>query len=336
MTLLMPGKDEIAVIIPAFNSGAHLEQALASVAGQTFPPAAVVVVDDCSVDDTTDRARQWQGHLPLEIIRLERNRGPGFARDLAIRRSSAPLLAMLDADDLFLPDHLETMISAHAAAPGSLISAQELSWYPGTDLSVPLGRRRVRRTTDNLRTLLRHNFVNFGFFGRDLYELAGGFTDQYYCEDWDLWIRMVRAGATVTMASHPTAVHRVHGQSLTADTARTAQHGVALLTVALREARSPAEAAAARAGLGALKGKVSFYRATQLATQGNVRRARQVAVGGLPGGGPRAMAGLLALAVAPATAARLERLTRPYRSPAGSYAPVQSTRPADEAVAPGH
>ena len=80
MTPTMPDKDEIAVIIPAFNSGAHLEQALASVAGQTLPPATVVVVDDCSVDDTTDRARKWQGHLPLEIIRLERNRGPGFAR----------------------------------------------------------------------------------------------------------------------------------------------------------------------------------------------------------------------------------------------------------------
>ncbi len=332
MTPLIPGNDEIAVIIPAFNSGAHLGQALASVAGQTLPPTSVVVVDDCSVDDTTDRARQWQARLPLEIVRLERNRGPGIARDCAIGRTSAPLLAMLDADDLFLPDHLDTMISAHAASPG-LISAQELSWYPGTDLSLPTRRQRVPRKTGNLRTLLRHNFVNFGFFGRDLYELAGGFADQYYCEDWDLWIRMVRAGATLTMASHPTAVHRVHSKSLTADTARTAQHGVALLTDALRAARSPAEAAAARAGLDALKGKVSFYRATQLAAQGNVRRARQVAVGGLPGGGPRAAAGLLALAVAPATAARLERLTRSHRSPAGAYAPAQSTGPVGRAGA---
>jgi hypothetical protein len=334
MTPLIRHKDEIAVIIPAFNSGAHLGQALASVAGQTLPPASVVVVDDCSVDDTADRAREWQDRLPLEIVRLERNRGPGIARDCAIRLSSAPLLAMLDADDLFLPDHLETMITAHAASPG-LISAQELSWYPGTDLSLPTGRRRVPRKTDNLRTLLRYNFVNFGFFGRDLYELVGGFADRYYCEDWDLWIRMVRAGATLTMASHPTAVHRVHRQSLTADTVRTAQHGVAMLTVALRAARSPAEAAAAHAGLHALKGKVSFYRATQLAAQGNVRRARQVAAGGLPGGGPRAAAGLLALALAPATAARLERLTRAYRSPAGACKPAQSAPPSDKAVAPG-
>jgi hypothetical protein len=311
------GAAEIAVIIPAFDSGAHLDQALASVAGQTLRPSSVVVVDDCSSDDTTDRARRWQGHLPLEVVRLERNRGPGVARRCAIRLSTAPVLAMLDADDLFLPDHLETMASTLAASPG-LVSAQELSWHPGSGLILPARARRVPGKTNDLHTLLRHNFINFGFFRRDLYEEAGGFADKYYCEDWDLWIRMVRAGASVTTASHATAVHRVHRQSLTADTARTAQHGVDLLTDALRTARSPGEAAAARAGLEALRGKVSFYCATQLAAEGELREARKVAFGALPGGGARAAAGLLALALAPGTAARLERLTRPYRG-AGEF-----------------
>ena len=73
------GLVDVAVIIPAFNSGAYLDQALASVAGQTVSPSTVVVVDDCSSDDTSERARRWQGRLPLELIRLERNRGPGRA-----------------------------------------------------------------------------------------------------------------------------------------------------------------------------------------------------------------------------------------------------------------
>lgn len=312
---------EVAVIIPAFNSGAHLDQALASVAGQTAAPGAVVVVDDCSGDDTLDRARRWQGRLPLEVVRLEQNRGPGVARHRAIRLTTAPLLAMLDADDLFLPDHLESMAATHAACPG-LVSAQELSWCPGVGLTLPARPQRTPRQSDILRALLRHNFVNFGFFSRDLYELAGGFGDQYYCEDWDLWIRMIRAGASMTMASHPTAIHRVHSRSLTFDAARTAQHSMAFLSATLQATQSPAEAAAARAGLRALRGKLSFYRATELATEGNLRQARRVAFGGLPGGGLRATAGLLALALAPSAAARLERLTRPHRLPLGAYVPA--------------
>jgi glycosyl transferase family 2 len=334
----VPEPDEVAVIIPAFNSGPHLDQALASVAGQTVQPGAVVVVDDCSGDDTLDRARRWQDRLPLEVIRLDRNRGPGVARHRAIGVSTAPLLAMLDADDLLLPDHLETMAAAYAVSPG-LVSAQEFSWCPGASLTMRSGQHAPKKS-NVLRALLRHNFINFGFFSRDLYELAGGFGNQYYCEDWDLWIRMIRAGASLTMASHPTAIHRVHSRSLTSDAARTAQHGVAFLSTVLRDAQSPAEVAAARVGLQALRGKLSFYRARELATEGDLRQARQAAWGGLPGGGLRATAGLLALALAPSIAARLERLTRPYRLPAGAYASADEAPSPDgdhsPAFGPGH
>jgi len=320
---------EVAVIIPAFNSGDHLHQALASLAGQTVQPSVVVVADDDSEDDTIDRARSWRGRLPIEIVRLDRNRGPGVARDRAIRHTTAPLLAMLDADDLFLPDHIETMLAAHSTSPG-LISAQELSWYPGTGLRQLKEPRRDHRNHDGanfgeLDALLRRNYVHFGFFSRELYDMAGGFGDRYYCEDWDLWIRMLRAGARLTIASHPTVIHRVHPQSLSFDGANIAEHSIAFLTDVLPTARSNAEVSAVSAGIKALQGKLSFYRAAELAAEGEVQKARQVARAGLPGAGPRAMAGLLALALAPSVATRLERRTRRYRLNDGAYAPAERT-----------
>ncbi len=325
------GPADVAVIIPAFNSGSYLDHALASVAGQTVLPGAVLVADDCSADDTGDRARRWRDHLPVEVIRLDRNRGPGIARHRAIQATGAPLLAMLDADDFFLPDHLETMLAAHAAHPG-LISAQELAWSPGVGLSGPAGPRRLPRPPGQLAALLRHNFVNFGFFSRELYESVGGFREQY-CEDWDLWIRMVRAGTIVTMAAHPTAVHRLRSDSRSFDAARTAERGIVVLTRELQEAGSAAEAAAARAGLRALRGKLSFYRAAELAAQGRPGQARRAALDGLPAGSPRTAAGLLALLVAPAAAARLERATRPYRSPEGKHSAAQRPRAPDSPAA---
>jgi GT2 family glycosyltransferase len=309
-----PGPAEVAVIIPAFNSGAYLDQALASLAGQTVLPGTVVVVDDCSSDDTSERARRWQGRLPLELIRLERNCGPGVARHRAIQATSTALLAMLDADDLFLPDHLETMAAAYRGCPG-LISAQVLSWYPGQQLVGPAKARLVPRTSYQLGALLRHNFVTFPIFSRDLYESAGGFGAEYLCEDWLLWIRMVRAGARVVMASHPTAVSRQRPGSLSFDSALITQRSIDALTAELHKAGSPAEVRATRAGLRALRAKLSFYRATELASQRRPWQARQAAFEGLPGGSPRDAAGLLALLAAPSATTRLERLMRPHRLP---------------------
>jgi len=311
--------NDVAVIIPAFNAASYIDQALASVAAQTAKPGAVVVVDDCSADDTAELASRWQDRLPVQVVRQIANRGPGVARDAGIAATNAGLLAMLDADDMFLPDHVETMLRTHACAPG-LISAQELSWTPGAGLSFPADERRDRLS--DVHSLLHHNFVNFGFFSRALYEKAGGFSDKYYCEDWDLWLRMARAGATITSASHPTAIHRVHPQSLSYDAVMIARHGVAFLTAELAASTTPDDAAAARAGLSALRGKLSFYRASELIAAGELQQARRTAIGGLPGGGVKACAGLMALALAPATAARIERLTRRYRLQAGAYVPT--------------
>jgi hypothetical protein len=310
----LAGVPGIAVIIPAFNSSAHLDQALASLAGQTAAPSAVVVADDCSADNTVELARRWQDRLPIRVIRLERNQGPGVARHLAIQSSSAPLLAMLDADDVLLPDHLETMAAAHRAAPG-LISARELQWYPGIGLSGPSG---VPGRPGQLHALLRSNFVNFALFSRDLYESAGGFRS-LHSEDWDLWIRMLRTGARLTMTSHPTAIHRVRPGSISFDPVTTAQHGMIVLSAALDSAGSAAEAAAARAGIRALRGKLQFYRAIGLVAQGRPWAARRAALDGLPAAGPRATAGLMALVLAPAAAARLERRSRLSRTARSSF-----------------
>ncbi len=311
---------DVAVIIPAFNAASYIDQALASVAAQTVRPGAVVVVDDCSADDTAGQASRWRDRLPVEVVRLFANRGPGVARDAGIAASSAGLLAMLDADDMFLPDHLATMLSTHARAPG-LISAQELSWTPGAELTFADGASKRSAGVSAVHSLLHRNFVNFGFFSRALYEKAGGFADKYYCEDWDLWVRMARAGATITSASHPTAIHRVHPESLSYDTVTIARHGVAFLTAELQAARSPGEASAARAGLSALRGKLSFYRASELVAIGDLRQARRTAIGGLPGDGLKACAGLIALALAPTMAAKIERHTRRYRLQSGAYVP---------------
>jgi hypothetical protein len=307
---------DVAVIIPAFNAGRYVDQALASVAAQTRAPAVVVVADDGSQDDTVERARGWRDRLPVEVLCLERNLGPGPARHQAIRTTDAAMLAMLDADDLWLPDHLETMAAACVRAPG-LVTAWELAWMPGRGMDSDRRRTRQARLPDKpedqLAALLERNYVNFGFFPRELYERAGGFRDFLVGEDWDLWIRMLRSGAVLTETSHPTALHRERPHSQSADLRRNGEFGIAVLSAALEEAGSPAEREAAGRGLRTLRARQRYFHATALALAGHPGRARLEAARAPTGGGLRLSLAMAAIAVAPRMSLRAERSTRRYR-----------------------
>ena len=309
---------DVAVIIAAFNAGSYLDQTLATVAGQTQAPRAVVVGDDCSTDDTAERALRWKGRLPIEVVRLEQNAGPAAARHQAILATDAPLLAILDSDDLLLPDHLETMRAAYERGP-SLVTAQELAWIPGRGIDLVPRRARPKPVpashTEQLLQLLQGNYMNFPLFPRELYELVGGFRPQFLVgEDWDLWIRMVRAGAAVTEATHPTALHRVRAGSLTLDQTSNIGFSIAVLDAAQREAQSDLERRAAGRGLRRLIARQAYYQARASVSSGHLWRARREAVRGLRSARGRVSLGLVAMGVAPRFALRLEQGTRRYRT----------------------
>ncbi|MGN6584974.1 MAG: glycosyltransferase family 2 protein [Rhizobiaceae bacterium] len=92
----------VCVMIAAKDASATISRAIGSALKDEMV-AEVVVVDDGSSDDTSGKAMaQDDGTGRLRVLKLERNRGPAFARNYAIAHSTAPFLAILDADDFFL------------------------------------------------------------------------------------------------------------------------------------------------------------------------------------------------------------------------------------------
>jgi succinoglycan biosynthesis protein ExoU len=100
----------ICVIIAAKNAEATIGRAIASALREPLVDE-VIVVDDGS-DDATARVSRDAGDSTgrLQVIALERNQGPAFARNQAIARSRAPLVAILDADDFFLQGRFDTLL----------------------------------------------------------------------------------------------------------------------------------------------------------------------------------------------------------------------------------
>ena len=100
----------VCVIIAAKNASATISRAVGS-ALQDEAVGEVMVVDDGSGDDTAEKAAAADdGSGRLHILRLETNRGPAFARNHAIAHSTAPLLAILDADDFFLKGRFDRLL----------------------------------------------------------------------------------------------------------------------------------------------------------------------------------------------------------------------------------
>lgn len=99
------------VVIPAWNAEATLGETLGSVFAQTVPPARVIVVDDGSTDGTPALARA----AGAEVI-VQANTGPGAATTNGIAAASAPILATVDADDLWHPEKMERQLAVLAAA----------------------------------------------------------------------------------------------------------------------------------------------------------------------------------------------------------------------------
>jgi succinoglycan biosynthesis protein ExoO len=101
---------DVSVVIAAFNAEETIARAIDSALRQEGVSVEVVVVDDCSTDRTLEIARAFTT-APLRVVALEANSGPGGARNAGLDVATGRWVAVLDADDTFLPGRLARMIS---------------------------------------------------------------------------------------------------------------------------------------------------------------------------------------------------------------------------------
>ncbi|MFN0025807.1 MAG: glycosyltransferase family 2 protein, partial [Acidimicrobiales bacterium] len=214
----------VGLLLTTYNSAPFIDQALASIATQTRLPDHIVLVDDASTDQTVCRARAWQTRLPLEVVVLPTNGGVSRARNAGAKLLGTDLIAILDGDDVVLPDHVELLADRHRQR-GGIVSPKAYFWVPGRRCT-PY-QRRLRGLnlprTGQLRRLVRKNYVFVAsMVSRRDFELVGGYTEgpphQDMTSDWDLWLRMVAAGNRVSQAPFATVLYRVVPGSMADDT----------------------------------------------------------------------------------------------------------------------
>ena len=105
-------KGLVSIITPAFNAARYIPETINSVRAQTYPSWEMLVIDDCSTDDTRGIV-QAQAQLDdrIRLITLERRSGPAGARNEGFRNARGQYIAFLDSDDLWMPTKLEEQLA---------------------------------------------------------------------------------------------------------------------------------------------------------------------------------------------------------------------------------
>lgn len=135
----------ITVVIPNYNGHRFVEQAIDSVLHQTYPNFELLVVDDCSKDDSLSLIQQKaQSDNRIKVIALEHNVGVANARNVGIKEAGGEYIALLDNDDLWTEDKLERQLALAGNSADIVTALMTLSMSKTTPLRSLLSFRSRR------------------------------------------------------------------------------------------------------------------------------------------------------------------------------------------------
>lgn len=195
-----------AVIIPCYNLGETVTDALNSVHHQTIRPAEIVIIDDGSDDIYTRQVLSRLQNHGTCVLRTQ-NRGVAAARNLGIRLTSSPYIVLLDADDRIEPTYLERASRILDEKPGldfvtcsvQAFEGASYTWTPPLTLMDTIARGGPHIST---------------MFRRRVWESVGGFDESLSgYEDMDFWISALENGSHGELIEEPLLHYRIRSRS---------------------------------------------------------------------------------------------------------------------------
>lgn len=212
----------VSVIIPVYNQGQFVAAAIESVLAQGYAPIELIVVDDGSTDDTADRLKHYE---ETATILRQPNRGAAAALNRGIRQSRGSLVCWLSADDEFLAGKLEAQVAAFLEAPEVGLVHTGYEVIDSNERVTETIRDPVGVSSDAFVTVFWKNTINGStvMLRREVFDDTGGFDESLRADvDGDMWLRITQ-GHSIVGISGVFARYRVHGNTLSANTALMAE-----------------------------------------------------------------------------------------------------------------
>ncbi|GAP10770.1 glycosyltransferase [Bellilinea caldifistulae] len=204
----------VTIIIPAYNQGYYLGEAIQSCLNQTYPNIEIIVVDDGSTDNTQEVAHSYNN--PKIKYLYKQNGGLSSARNAGIRAASGEYLSFLDSDDMFLPPKIELLMDKFKANP-------ELGFVAGHALLIDQRGKVIPKKFETflpspIQNLILGNPFHVGsvMIKKEWQEKIGYFDETLRSyEDWDYWLRLAIEGCNMEVVPVAVSKYRFHTGQMT-------------------------------------------------------------------------------------------------------------------------
>jgi glycosyltransferase involved in cell wall biosynthesis len=225
----------LTVIIPAYNAGRFLGEAIASIRSQHRGPDEIIVVDDASTDDTAVVAADLGSDI--RVLKQPVNLGPAATRNSGIKVATGTVIAFLDADDLWPPQAMAVLLSRLEQSPYAAIAAGQIK---------VIGDTMPVRPNANLNESLDGFALNFGccVIRRHVFDKVGLLDHGLrFGEDTDWFMRAREEDVPVAVVNSTTLIYRRHGANMTYDVNHTMSVGLEMLKRSLDRRRAAGKVA---------------------------------------------------------------------------------------------
>lgn len=194
----------ITVIMPCYNQGEYMQEALDSLYAQTLKPE-IILVDDGSVDNSKEVIKANKGKI--RSITNEKNSGIPFSVNAGIKASKGEYIAVMSQDDKFEPTYLEKCVKALELNPEAGVVTSDIQTFGSKDFI-------MKPSCDWTADALKVNTVAWGssVIRKEVYDQLGGWDDKAeHYSDWDMMCRIQKAGWELEYIEEPLFLFRVHG-----------------------------------------------------------------------------------------------------------------------------
>jgi len=214
--------NKVSIVMPAHNAEAYIKEAIGSVLKQSYEFWELIVVDDCSKDNTGSIVEEFAAKDPrIRYYKLEKNKGVANARNVGINMAQGRYLAFLDSDDVWLPDKLTAQISFMERADSSFsFTSYEMIDGDGR----PLGKRvEVKSMVYDYETLLRSNVIGCLTVVLDLAKVGEVRMPSVRHEDYATWLSILKKGHNAHGLPQVLALYRRTEDSLSGNKIKSAK-----------------------------------------------------------------------------------------------------------------
>lgn len=216
---------KVSICIPAYNYAKFLPQALDSAVAQTYKNKEIIVIDDCSTDNTLEVMAEYQKlHPEVKYVRHSENQGLSATRNTGLEEFTGDWVMFLDADDWIDKDLIELCIPYAEAKKADIVGVWQQEF----------GEREFLHNfhpNPAHEDFLTGNKINCSsLFKRAVYEKIGGYDVRLKrgYEDWQFWLRATKVGFSVVTVPLALFHYRIHSGSMIAGLIKNNERGEVL------------------------------------------------------------------------------------------------------------